>query len=77
MRIMSKEQFNKEYKIVFQPKEKEAYNNNRRFAVGAGRLAHYIGEENAKTCFEKSEKMKTDKVRFKFRKMGIVDFYLT
>ena len=76
MRIMSKEQFNKEYKIVYQPKEKEAYNNNRRFAVGAGRLAHYIGEENAKTCFEKAEKMKTDKVRFKFRKMGIVDFYL-
>ena len=76
MKIMSNEQFNKQYKIVFQPKEKEAYNNNRRFAVGAGRLAHYIGEDNAATCFQKAEKMTTDKVRFKFRKQGIVDFYL-
>lgn len=76
MKIMSNEKFNKEYKIVFQPKEKEAYNNNRRFAVGAGRLVYYIGEDNAKTCFDKAGKMTTDKLRFKFRKMGIVDFYL-
>ena len=76
MKIMSNEQFNKQYKIVFQPKEKEAYNDNRRFAVTANTLPKYIGKDNAEKCFEKAEKMTTDKVRFKFRKMGIVDFYL-
>lgn len=73
---MSKEKFYKEYKIVFQPKDKADYNNNRRFAVTANTLPKYIGKDNAEKCFEKAEKMTTDKVRFKFRKMGIVDFYL-
>ena len=76
MKIMSREQFNKEFRIVFQPKDKSNFDNNRRFAVGAGRLSHYIGEENAETCFNKAKDIKTDKIRFKFRKMGIVDFYL-
>lgn len=67
---------NRNFKIVFQPKDKAAFNNNRRFAVGAGRLAEYIGGANAKGCFAKADKITTDKIRFKFRKMGIVDFYL-
>ena len=67
---------NKEFKIVFEPKNKEAFNNNRRFAVGAGRLAEYIGESNAQSCFEKAMKSTTDKVRFRFRVQGIVDFYV-
>ena len=32
---MTPKKFNKEFKIVFQPKEKEKFNNKRRFAVGA------------------------------------------
>ena len=67
---------NKEFKIVFEPKNKEAFNKNRRFAVGAGRLAEYIGESNAQSCFEKAMKSTTDKVRFRFRVQGIVDFYV-
>lgn len=67
---------NKEFKIVFEPKDKTRFENNRRFAVGAGRLADYIGEQNATTCFEKAMKITTDKIRFKFRVQGIVDFYL-
>ena len=67
---------NKEFKIVFEPKEKERFNNNRRFAVGAGKLADYIGEQNAQTLFEKAMKTKTDKVRFKLIVQGIVDFYV-
>lgn len=70
------EYLNKNFRIVFQPKDKAAFNNNRRFAVGAGRLAEYIGEANAKGCFAKADKITTDKIRFKFRKMGVVDFYL-
>lgn len=76
MKVMSKENFNKIYRIVFQPKEKEKFNNNRRFAVGAGRLDHYIGEEKAKICFDKAEKLTKDKIRIKFRETGIVDIYL-
>ena len=45
--------FNREFKIVFQPKEKEKFNNKRRFAVGAGRLDIYIGKSNAEVCFKK------------------------
>lgn len=67
---------NKEFKIVFEPKDKGRFNNNRRFAVGAGRLAEYIGEQNAQNCFEKAYSIKTDKIRFKFRVQGIVDFYV-
>lgn len=67
---------NKEFKIVFEPKNKKVFNNNRRFAVGAGRLADYIGENNAQSCFEKAMKSTTDKVRFRFRVQGIVDFYV-
>lgn len=76
MVLVNPQTINKEFKIVFEPKDKEAHNNNRRFAVGAGRLADYIGEQNANTCFEKAMKSTTDKVRFKFRVQGIVDFYV-
>lgn len=68
--------YNKNFRIVFQPKDKARFNNNRRFAVGAGRLAEYIGESNAEVCFQKADRITTDKIRFKFRKMGIVDFYV-
>ena len=70
------EYLNKNFRIVFEPKDKAAFNNNRRFAVGAGKLAEYIGEANAAGCFEKADKITTDKIRFKFIKMGIVDFYV-
>lgn len=66
---------NRNFTIVIQPKEAEKF-GKRRFAVGAGRLAEYIGEENAKNCFEKADKITKDKIRFKFRVQGIVDFYL-
>lgn len=68
--------YNKQFRIVFQPKDKALFNDNRRFAVGAGRLAEYIGESNASVCFEKADKCKKDSIRFKFRETGIVDFYV-
>lgn len=68
--------YNKDFKIVFQPYNKEEHGNKRRFAVGAGRLEVYIGKGNAETVFEKGMKIKTDKIRIKFRKHGIVDIYL-
>ena len=73
---MAPKKFNKEFKIVFQPKEKEKFNNKRRFAVGAGRLSIYIGESNAQVVFSKCEKLSDDKLRIKFRKHGIIDIYL-
>ena len=72
----SNTKFNREFKIVFQPKEKEKFNNKRRFAVGAGRLDIYIGKSNAEVCFKKGMSLTSDKLRIKFRKHGIVDIYL-
>lgn len=69
-------QFNKEFKIVFQPYNKEQFDNKRRFAVGAGRLEVYIGKNNAEVVFKKGEALTKDKIRIKFRKHGIVDVYL-
>jgi len=68
--------YNKNFRIVFQPKYVNDFNNNRRFAVGAGRLAYYIGESNAAVCFRKADEMTTDKKRFKFRETGTIDFYV-
>lgn len=72
---MKATQFNKDFRIVFQPKDIEKY-GKRRFAIGAGKLAEYIGEDNAKVAFEKASGMMTDKLRVKFRVAGWVDFYV-
>lgn len=72
---MTATQFNKDFRIVFQPKDIEKY-GKRRFAIGAGKLAEYIGEDNAKVAFEKASGMMTDKLRIKFRVAGWVDFYV-
>lgn len=72
---MTATQFNKDFRIVFQPKDIERY-GKRRFAIGAGKLAEYIGEDNAKVAFEKASGMMTDKLRVKFRVAGWVDFYV-
>jgi len=72
---MTATQFNKDFRIVFQPKDVERY-GKRRFAIGAGKLAYYIGEENAKKAFEKAYECTDDKIRIKFRVAGWVDFYV-
>ena len=72
---MKATQFNKDFRIVFQPKNVEKY-GKRRFAIGAGKLAEYIGEENAQKAFEKASNMMEDKIRIKFRVAGWVDFYV-
>lgn len=64
------------YRFVFQPKDKSKFNNNRRFYVGSGRLEEYIGKHNTGTVLEKAEEMTTDKKRIKFRETGIIDIYL-
>lgn len=72
---MTATQFNKDFRIVFQPKDIERY-GKRRFAIGAGKLAEYIGEDNAKVAFKKASGIMTDKLRVKFRVAGWVDFYV-
>lgn len=67
---------NKHFKFVFQPKNKADFNNNRRFAVGAGRLEEYIGKECAENVIKKAWIMKGDKRRFQFRERGILDVYV-
>lgn len=66
---------NKEFKVVFQPKDIELY-GKRRFGVGACSLQKYIGENNANTAIQKALNLRTDKLRLRFRKHGIIDIYL-
>lgn len=66
---------NLDFKIVFEPYDKSQFNNKRRFAIGAGKLANYVGEENAQTLIDKAYKSGKDKIRFRLRTKGIIDFY--
>ena len=67
---------NKNYRIVFQPKDTSACGGKRRFFVGAGRLEDYIGVNNAHQAIERAEASMEDKIRIKLRKYGIVDIYV-
>jgi hypothetical protein len=64
---------NKEFKIVFQPKNSNY--GKRRFAVGAGRLPFYVGQKNADTAVFRALNSPDDKCTVKFRKYGRIDFY--
>lgn len=66
---------NRDFRIVFQPKNPELYGGKRRFAVGANSLHKYIGLENAHNAFVRALKSKSDNVTVKLRKLGRIDFY--
>lgn len=66
---------NKEFRIVFQPKDPEKF-GKRRFAIGGQSLKKYIGEKNANKAITKAFESKADKVSLRFRKFGRIDFYL-
>lgn len=66
---------NKNFRIVFQPKQAELFGNKRRFAVGAGSLAKYIGQENANKAIQRAFVSPLDKAQVKLRKFGRIDFY--
>lgn len=65
---------NREFRIVFQPKDPELY-GKRRFAVGAGSLHKYIGQYNANKALSKAIESGMDKFTAKYRSFGRVDFY--
>lgn len=68
--------FNKNFRFTYQPNDTTAWNDRRRFSVGAGSLAKYVGEENAKNILKKAWGLKGDKKRMKFRVQGIIDVYV-
>lgn len=65
---------NKNFRIVFEEK-RPADQPRARYFVGAGRLHLYIGDDNAKKCFDKALKCKEDKKEIRLRKHGRVIFY--
>lgn len=67
---------NQEFRVVFQPKETLLYNGKRRFAIGAGSIAKYVGEKNAQTAITKALAGGEDRFTIKFRKHGRIDFYV-
>lgn len=66
---------NRDYYVVVQPYPDLGY-SKRRWLTYPDRLQNYIGAYNANTAFLKASKMRTDKIRLKFRSFGIVDIYL-
>lgn len=66
---------NLEFRLVFQPKDKNQYGGRRRFAIGGNQLSKYIGEENAEKAIEKAFNSGLDKITFKYRSRGSVTFY--
>ena len=71
---MGTAEINKNFRIVFQEK-REPSEPRARYAVGAGSLHLYIGDDNAKKCFEKALECMDDKKEIRLRKHGLVIFY--
>jgi hypothetical protein len=66
---------NQEFRIVFQPKNPSLFEGRRRFAIGAGQIAKYLGEENAGTAILKALCSYDDSYTKKFRAHGDITFY--
>lgn len=66
---------NSHYKVVFQPKNPALFENKRRFAIGTGSIAKYIGEDNAKVVHRRVESSKEDSTHCLFRKWGKISVY--
>lgn len=66
---------NKEFIIVFNPKDKAQYNNRKYFIVKASQLHKYIGEDNAEKAFIKAMKSKDQRWTRKYREHGYIMFY--
>lgn len=71
---MTPKEANKEFKIVFQPKEPGTH-GKRRFAIGAGRLKNYVGEKNANIAILRAFNSLDDRCTVRLRKYGRIDFY--
>lgn len=76
---------NKHFRFVFSPNQDlflvipAWYKDNihsDRFLVGAGSIAKYVTEKNAKSVLKAAINMKTDKTTLKFRKWGKIEIYV-
>lgn len=66
---------NREFRIVFQPKNPEEFGGRRRFAIGGGSIAKYLGADNAAVAIEKALQSTEDCFKKKFRTKGEICFY--
>ena len=66
---------NRQFKIVFQPKNRKLFQDRRRFGVGAYSLYKYVGRKNAETALRRALSSLEDKCTVKLRKCGRIDFY--
>lgn len=66
---------NKDYRIVYTPKNCTKY-KYKRFFVLAYQLSNYISQENVNKCVLKALSMQTDKITLRFRKYGKIEIYL-
>lgn len=66
---------NQEFRIVFQPKNPEQFAGRRRFAIGAGQMHKYLGNDNVQVAIDKALQSIEDSFTKRFRKHGAISFY--
>lgn len=69
---------NREFKVVFKPKDITLYpgKKEKKFGIGSRSIAKYIGESNAKVVVKKALECKKDSLICKFRATGTIYIYL-
>lgn len=67
---------NKEFRIVFSPYQIELFDQRKRFLIGGGQLAKYVGKKNAETAKKTAFSSETDKTTIKYRTRGKLEFYV-
>lgn len=66
---------NKDYLVVFSPREAWRY-RYKRFLISVNRLPVYVGAKNALEARRRADTSKTDKVTIKLRKFGKLEIYV-
>lgn len=66
---------NQEFKIVFQPHKPEHYNGRRRFAIGAGQMHRYLGEDNVQKTIDMLFSSTDQNFERSLRAHGKIKFY--
>jgi len=66
---------NKYFMITFTPKRPELYGGRKRFSIGGGQLAKYLGESNARALIKKAQKSLKQNVEKRYRETGHVKLY--
>lgn len=66
---------NRNFNVVFSPKDKTLYANRRRILISCNQIQNYIGFDNYLAVLKRFDKCLQDKCTVKFRKLGKIEIY--